>query len=134
MYSLHYPRLWLGLGWSLVLAVILASLAPGGPGMHWLVNDKLLHASAYACLAFWFAGIYRKSRFARILLGLMLLGLLLELVQGTLRYRSFDYLDLLANAAGALLALGLAGLLPGSWCARLERRLVPAGGGDAGRR
>ena len=132
MYSLRYPRLWLGLGWSLVLAVILASLAPGGPDMRWVASDKLLHAVSYACLAFWFSGIYRKSRFPWILGGLMLLGLVLELIQGRLSYRSFEYLDLLANAVGALLGLGVAAWLAGSWCAWLERRLVPAAG-DAGR-
>jgi VanZ family protein len=124
--------LWLGFAWILVLIVILSSLAPAGPDVRWMLNDKIAHAAAYAGMAFWFSGIYLKSRFGWILAGLLLLGLMLELVQGRLSYRTFDLFDLAANAAGVALGLTTAALLSDSWCAWVERRLLPGrrGGGS----
>jgi len=127
MYSLNYPRFWLALAWFLVLLVILSSLAPAGPDVRWMLNDKVAHAAAYAAMAFWFSGVYRKSRYGWILAGLLALGLLLELVQGRLSYRTFDMLDMAANAAGVVLGLAGSVLLNASWCAWVEKVLLPSG-------
>ena len=60
----------------------------------------------------WFSLLYRSGR-ARLAygLGFVALGVLLEFIQGTLGYRSFEVADMVANTLGVL--LGWAGALAG---------------------
>ena len=60
----------------------------------------------------------------RIALGLLAFGLLIELCQRMVTYRSADWLDVGADAAGIIagLVISLAGV--GGWSRRLEARLV----------
>ena len=123
---LRFPRLWLGLGWLLVLATVTFSLMPAPPEGPTLINDKVLHASIYFVLASWFAGIYLSSRYLRIAVLLLLLGGAIELLQLVGGARMGEWLDMLANAAGILAGLVLARLGLAGWCGWMER-LVPGG-------
>jgi len=97
------------MAWATVAAILVLSLVPGTslPKLSWdalLGIDKLGHFLLYGFAAF----CYFRARLAgplHIVAGLFLLGLLLEMCQGTMpRGRSFDPLDLLANAAGIAFA------------------------------
>jgi glycopeptide antibiotics resistance protein len=60
---------------------------------------------------FWFCVLYRSLRLrALYAAGFIAMGIALEFVQGWLGYRSFEVLDMGANAAGALAAWGIASL------------------------
>jgi VanZ family protein len=122
MLPLRYPRLWLSLGWTAVVFAIVVSLAPA----HRLpqppnISDKAEHFLAYLLLSLWFAGIYPRSRYWIIAIGLCVMGVLIEFAQGAMRYgRQADILDVLANSTGILVALLLCWLWLGGWAQRLE--------------
>ena len=56
-------------------------------------------------------------------MGLLAFGILIELVQGTISYRTSEWMDLVGDAVGitAGLAIGLLGV--GGWSVRVEERL-----------
>ena len=124
MLPLRYPWVWVTLGWLLVLGVIVGSLLPG-PVMREItppVSDKLLHFSAYFVLMVWFAGLYPREKHVLVGAGLLGLGTLLDILQGTMtRTRSFELLDIAADAVGIVAALVLSGWLLEGWCMRVER-------------
>ncbi len=113
-----YHGVWLALGWSMVAALIWLSLSRmDGPS---LINDKLAHAIAYFSLMVWFGQLHAKL--ARVALGLLLLGALLEVLQGMSGYRDMSLADLAADAIG----IGLGWIVAARWprlLATLEARL-----------
>ena len=123
MLALRYPWLWRILGWVLIAGVIFGSVAPGS----WLRGvpgpDEFQHAGSYFVLTFWFAGLYARSRLGLIAAVFLTLGLAMEIIQGQLSYRGFDYEDLLANFVGILIASGLSFWFLAGWCQRVERLL-----------
>lgn len=123
MLALRYPWLWRILGWILIAGVIFGSVAPGSwvrgvPG-----PDEFQHAGSYFVLTLWFAGLYARSRLGLIAAVFLTLGLAMEIIQGQLSYRGFDYEDLLANFVGILIASGLSFWFLAGWCQRVERLL-----------
>jgi len=123
MYPLRWTHWWLAAGVALVALVAVLSLMPAPPRMGG--SDKLAHLSAYASMALWFAGIYRSSRYAAILLVLLLLGVAIEVLQGLGESRQPEFADAAANLAGVVFGLALGKLGLGGWCARVERILLP---------
>jgi VanZ family protein len=121
---LRYPRVWLTLGWLLVLGVIVGSLLPG-PIIREIappISDKLEHFSAYFVLMAWFAGLYPRSKHVLVAVALVVLGTALDVLQGTAtRTRSFEPLDIAADAIGIVAALLLSAWLLEGWCLRVER-------------
>ena len=99
------PRVWLGLwvfGW--VLCVVLSLIHPPSLGVDVPDGDKIGHFLAYGLLSAWAAWLFATAR-ARWLacLGLVALGLLLEVAQGTLTSdRMMDARDGWADAIGVL--------------------------------
>ena len=70
--------------------------------------DKLYHSFAYFTLALsWLITYYKKPRKKYlIVICCIIFGIIIEVLQGTLTiYRTGDYLDVLANSFGVLLAL-----------------------------
>jgi VanZ family protein len=120
--ALRHPRLWLVTGWILVILAVTASIVPvqhlpQPPGF----NDKLEHFAAYALLSLWFAGIYPRSRYVAIAVGLFAMGIVIEGLQGTMHLgRQADLRDVIANTAGILIGLMLALLWLGGWAQRVE--------------
>ena len=91
----------------------------------WFVHvDKWLHGIAFVVLAVWFAGQYRPGSYWRIAVGLLAFGVLIEACQRMVTYRSADWLDIAADAAGIAvgLAIAMAGL--GGWSLWFEKRLA----------
>lgn len=124
MLPLRYPRLWGAFGWLLVLGVVAGSLLPG-PSLPTIgVSDKIEHAGAYFLLMVWFAGIYHRKYQGAIAVGLVGLGVALDVLQLMTRTRQFDVADIVANSVGILLGLVLSLSVLGGWCQRLERLVV----------
>jgi len=106
--TLRWPGVWLAGAWLLVAAVVVLSLVPIPADVSAGRSDKIAHLVAYGILMFGFTQIYLSGR-ARIVtaVGLALLGVALEVLQGHTGYRSFDLADMAANALGVLLGWGL---------------------------
>jgi len=126
MLTLHHPRLWFAGALLLVLLVVVGSLSPGeyvGSATFWR-NDKVNHALGYAALTFWFTGLYPRSRYPLIVLGLLLLGAGIEVLQGAMSFgREREFADFLANGAGIAAGLLLAITWSGGWAQKVEARI-----------
>ena len=108
------PRaLAIAIGWAIVAAIIVLSVMPSPPTIDVEQGDKIGHFIGYGALMFWFSQLYsaRRTRLAYAVT-FIAMGIALEFVQGALRYRTFEVLDMAANATGVLLGLGAALLLP----------------------
>lgn len=125
MLNLRFPWIWWIGAWLLVAGVCIGSLLPGSVIAGLSVQDKILHAGAYAALMLWFAGLFSRRRHWIVALLLFVLGLSLDLLQGTSATRTFDLADVAANTGGILVALLLSVFVFEGWCQRIERWFVP---------
>jgi hypothetical protein len=122
--ELRFPTLWLSVGILLITLVIVASLMPNPPHVaQFGGNDKLGHFAAYIAIMFWFGQIYTRNRTRwTMALAFVILGISLEYLQRLSGYRTFEYADMGANAAGVLSALLLAQKTPLSRCLAVVER------------
>jgi len=127
MLPLRHARLWRVLSVLILLLVLLAALSPAfwfdtrGSALLWFENaDKWLHALTFVLLAVWFAGLFNRSRYWLIGLGLMLFGFVLEACQLMVSYRTADWIDIGANTAGIIVGLTVAAAGLGGWGLRFE--------------
>ena len=105
---LRFSGWWTFLGVLLVALVVYLSLASLSPSkvLAFPESDKIMHFSAYTAMMFWFGQIYRKRpALLFVALGLITLGVLLEILQGLSGYRTFEYLDMAANTLGVIFGL-----------------------------
>ena len=120
----RWPRLWLGLWWCAIALVALGSLLPamllpvvpeGG--------DKIEHLLGYALLAAIAVQVFAtRAALVRAGLGLVLLGVALELAQGLLTTtRAMDPWDALANALGVATGMATMALPVRDWLLSTER-------------
>jgi len=130
MLPLRYPARWYSAGILLLLAVLGAALLPqfwpwnlGGIGGG-IFNDKWAHLLTFAVLALWFAGQYARQSYWRIALGLLCFGVLIEICQSMLTYRTAEVADFVADVIGIVLGLVIAMLGVGGWSARVENWFV----------
>jgi VanZ family protein len=94
-------RIWLIIGWGLILLVIYLSLTPAPIQVPMEEGDKLGHVLAYATLMAWFANFYEMAGQRKMLaISLVAMGIALEFLQGWTGYRSFEVADMMAGAAG----------------------------------
>ena len=103
-HSLQRARLWITVAWLLVGAIVYLSLMPAPPNVELTDADKLAHLLAYGVVTLWFVQIYESVR-SRIVIaaGLVLLGIVVEILQGYTGYRSLELADMAANATGVAL-------------------------------
>lgn len=132
MLPLRYAPRWRIASAILLIVVLLAALMPAV----WLWPDRLriaawfggfdkwAHVSTFAVLAIWFAGQYRSASYWRIALGLITYGLLIEVCQRGVSYRTADWLDVAADAAGIIIGLVIASAGIGGWSLRFESWLL----------
>jgi glycopeptide antibiotics resistance protein len=92
--------------------IVWLSLTPSPPKVDFEASDKVGHVLAYAVLMFWFCQIYLSG--ARLLHGVvfLLMGIGLEVLQGLSGLRSYEVLDMLANALGVASGWLAARVLP----------------------
>ena len=64
--------------------------------------------------------MFSRSRYALVAIGLLLFGVVIEGCQYLVVYRTADWTDAGANAAGILLGIALALAGTGGWCERIE--------------
>ena len=109
--DLKLRAVWLTVGYSLIAVIVILSLtsSPIDTGLDFPYQDKLYHMLAYFSLMFWFAQIYHDCT-KRNLMAVMLImmGVLLEYLQGFDPNRYSEFADMLANSMGVLLGLLLA--------------------------
>ena len=120
----RWPRLWLGLWWCAIALVALGSLLPAMLlPMVPAGGDKLEHLLGYGLLAAIAVQVFAtRAALLRAAVGLVLLGVVLELAQGLFTAtRAMDAIDALANTLGV--ALGMATMLAPvrDWLLRAER-------------
>ena len=121
MLPVRHPRLWLVIGWVLIALAVFVSLLPAASLPQIGVSDKFEHTSTYAFLALWFAGLYPRSRYVVIGLGLFAMGVTIEWAQGAMHMgRQSDYRDVIANSIGIVAGLLLAALWLGGWAERID--------------
>ena len=109
-------------GWMLVASIIVASVVPDVrvAMMSTGITDKIVHAISYFVLMLWFSGLYLRRHQLLVAAGVIILGMLLEMIQWRLPYRMFDSVDLLANLIGVVAGYVIAMLLSAGWCQRIE--------------
>ncbi len=126
MLPLRYTRYWRTASVVVLVLVMLSTLMPVGwlfgdadSVLRWFKHaDKWAHALTFVVLTLWFAGLYRS--FLGIALGLLCFGAVIELSQLMIGYRSAEWLDMAANAAGIITGLGIATTGLGGWSQRAE--------------
>ena len=126
MLELRFGRYWRMASLIGMLLVLVAALVPSqwlwpdSAGLRWFLNDKWLHGITFAFLAVWFCGQYKTSSYWRVAVGLLAFGVLIEVCQQAIAYRSADLKDLLANLAGIASGYLIAAAGAGGWSLHLE--------------
>jgi VanZ family protein len=120
--NLEFPLLWQGVGWLMVVLVVILSLLPHPPTPPIVTWDKSQHLLAYGGLMYWFGMVF--PRYVSWVLFLMALGVILEVLQGWSGYRYFEYADMLANTLGVFVGLLLATTQLGGLVGGLDRLLA----------
>jgi VanZ family protein len=107
--TVRFRLLWIIIGWAFVLGVTYGSLMPSPPDPLTCADaDKVEHVTAYLVLMLWFAQLYTATAARwRVAVGLVALGVLIEILQGWSGYRDFEYLDMVADTAGVSLGWAL---------------------------
>ncbi len=101
---LRYFQLWLAIGWLLVAVVLYSSLTSSPiqmPGIEY--GDKIGHFFAYFTLVFWFCQLYKNRSHILLFMLFVMMGVVVELIQGQTGYRTFEVADMLANSLGAVM-------------------------------
>lgn len=126
MLELRYSGAWRAMSVLALLIILAATLVPSDwlwlddPAFQFQVSDKWLHGITFAALSLWFCGQYAPSSYWRIALGLLAFGILIEIAQRAVGYRTADLLDLAADLVGIAAGLGIALTGAGGWTPKLE--------------
>ncbi len=106
MSELKHAPVWWSIGIGLVLFVVYLSVVDLSlPQVSLRFSDKLNHLLAYGLLMGWFGQLVKKWSHRLIIFAMLAgLGMALEIVQGALPNRWFDWYDALANTLGILIA------------------------------
>ena len=127
MLPLRHEMWWRLVDIVLLLAVLAATFMP----TLWLwprpddalLSDRWLHFLTFLFLSLWFAGQYARRSYWRLIVGLTAFGVLIELGQSMISYRSADWTDLMADTGGIVIGLTIAIAGLGGWSLRFEQWL-----------
>lgn len=139
MLPLQHARRWQSASTFLLLVVLAATLVPvvwfwSGKFdvLTWVKSiDKWLHGITFLVLTIWFAGQYRPKSYWRIAVGLLAFGLLIEICQRMVSYRTADWYDVAADAAGIIIGIVIAIAGVGGWSLRVEAWILRRGTGTS---
>ena len=107
--ELRLKAWWLALGWMMVSGLLVLTLMPHPPQpLTFDFADKIEHLAGFAWLSLWFQQIVVQRRKKWAALGLVLLGVFIEVAQSFTATRSFEYADMVADGVGVLLGAWLA--------------------------
>ena len=129
MLSLRYARRWQIAGIVLLAMVLAGALLPTdwfwskGSDSPFFISDKWVHGVTFAVLALWFSGQYARRSYWRLIVGLVAFGLLIEMTQRMVSYRTAEWMDLLADLLGLAIGMAIALAGAGGWCLRFEEWL-----------
>lgn len=120
------PGLWIGIwvfGW--LLCVLLSMITPPDISLGVDNSDKIGHFLAYGILSAWAVMIFQNKRsWALSAIGLVFLGITMELAQGYLTStRMMDWHDAIANTMGVVLGLCTRFFPMQGWLQRLDKKL-----------
>ena len=128
MLPLRHEKRWRVAGIFLLIAVLAATIMPTlwwpqFPHSAIMSVDKWLHLLTFLFLSMWFAGQYARSSYWRLVVGLVAFGVLIEVGQAMISYRTAEAMDLVADVCGIAVGLiiAIAGL--GGWSLRFEQWL-----------
>lgn len=127
MLPLRYPRLWRFADILILVLVLASAMAPemwpwGRRSGPFPVSDKVMHGLTFAFLALWYTGQYSRRSYAKLAVGLIGFGVLIELCQLMVSYRSAEWGDLLADSIGVAVGMTIALTVTGGWSQAVERR------------
>lgn len=125
--ELRYRKLWLGIGYLLIVVVVYLSLTSNPVQIDTSLpyQDKLFHALAYFFMTFWFMQIYHiRHHVFQWVIFFISLGLLLEYLQGFDSNRFSEVGDMIANTLGVMVAVALAWTPLRFILARFERYIT----------
>ena len=130
MLPLRHTKRWRLAGLVFLLGVLAATIMPATwlwslPGKN-LLADKWLHFLTFLFLSVWFAGQYTRGSYWRLVVGLIAFGVLIELIQRMISYRSAEWMDLAADVGGIGIGIGIAMAGLGGWSLRFEQWLEKA--------
>jgi VanZ family protein len=95
--------LWMLIGCAIVLGIWIGSLMPNPPALPNTGGDKVHHFAAYALAALWWCAVLQGlRRCALAVVALVLMGVVIEFLQGASGYRHFELADMIANSLGAM--------------------------------
>ena len=124
--ELQYRHLWLIMGYLMIAVVVYLSLTsnPVDVDTGLPYEDKLFHMLAYFSLTFWFVQIYHiKHHVYGWVIFFVVLGVLLEYLQGFDSNRYSEFGDMVANTIGVMIAFALSATRLRFVLVRFERML-----------
>jgi len=122
--------MWLVIGWSMVMFVVVTCMLPAPviEPVAELLWDKAEHALAFFGMTLWFCGLYPASKWRKVAIAFLLLGIGIELAQGAFTTtRAADVHDAICAGGNlqGLMARRQAGV---EAQARMLERLLPGSG------
>lgn len=121
---LRYFALWRIIGWLLVALILYGSLTPSPPQINLPSGDKLQHLGSYGVLMGWFMQLYTRAVYLRLAVLCVGLGIVMEYAQLASGYRDFEYMDMVADAAGVSIAWVLGATPLSRMLYTIEQRLT----------
>lgn len=123
--QLRFFRVWLGICLSGCAVLVYACLMPNPPQPQGIAYfDKVEHILAFCVLGAGFGAILQDCH-VRVLVGLALLGGVIELLQSLTAYRSGDPLDMVADVAGIIIGLLMARFGMMRWLYYIDQHAFP---------
>ena len=106
MESAKYYKLRFIIGGLFVALIIFMSLVPGSfiPKLDPSKHYELSHFVAYFIMMLWYARIYSAKYYPRLAVIFILLGIIVECLQGTMEVREFQVIDIGFNSIGVVFA------------------------------